>query len=826
MRAAWNTRFIWKSTLIGACVALGLGTARAQSHIVKSGETFTNSAWHEERFSTIAAGSFHTIGRRTDGTIAAWGDNEGMGYPSSTEGQCSNVPLLPPGLVYVDVSAGNTFSVALRSDGVALPFGGGVGSPQLGPCLAISAGTRHYLALLADGSVTVTNLESGSLPPAPPLPPGLTYVAIAAGGAHDLARRSDGSVVAWGLNNNYGQCDVPALPAGLAYVQIEAGKNHSVARRSDGSVVAWGDNGRGQCFVPARPPGVSYVDIEAGGDHTLARRSDGSFVAWGEGYSGAAPALPPGVSYVQLAAGEAHCAARRSDGLVVTWGDNTHDQLNEPLPLPPGLAYSQITGNQIVLLSDGSIRVSRTDALRNVPPLPAGLSYVEVASNGGWAMARRSDGSVVAWGDDGSGQLHVPSLPSGMTYVEIAASEHHGLARRSDGNVIAWGSNDRGQCVVPALSPHVTYTCVRAAGDLSAACRSDGTAAVWGNSMYAWNAVPPLTPGMSYLDVAIGRYHAALVRSDGVAVGCTLNPGAACGAPALPPGLTYVDVHASDWDYIPPTCSVSIARRSDGAVISWGVGARSIYDQRLPIVSGYTYEEVATSICGAYARLERTTAATAPDLVRVTPSTIEALIPGTAHTITLEGTGLHLVTDLLLDGVPIDPTRYTIVSAAMISLDMPQSDSLGVHELGVISGTTTDVVPITLVAPSRPLHQVGSGDTFAMIERRAGLSYLLAGPVGSLQRLYVSPLALPSVNAYVRFDIGDQFTAIALVGGFVIPATGWLQVDVPAERLPRPSLDGLKLYSQSVALDLAPPFPVSNLQSIALVETARHGPPR
>ena len=45
----------------------------------------------------------------------------------------------------------------------------------------------------------------------------------------------------------------------------------------------------------------------------------------------------------------------------------------------------------------------------------------------------------------------MPALPGGLTYVEIAAGGHHTVARRSDGSVVAWGCNNYGQCNVPAL---------------------------------------------------------------------------------------------------------------------------------------------------------------------------------------------------------------------------------------------------------------------------------------------------------------------------------------------------------------------------------------
>ena len=50
-----------------------------------------------------------------------------------------------------------------------------------------------------------------------------------------------------------------------------------------------------------------------------------------------------------------------------------------------------------------------------MPALPPGLTYVEIAGGGIHTIARRSDGSVVAWGDNYYGQLDVPALPPGLT---------------------------------------------------------------------------------------------------------------------------------------------------------------------------------------------------------------------------------------------------------------------------------------------------------------------------------------------------------------------------------------------------------------------------
>jgi hypothetical protein len=51
----------------------------------------------------LAAGFFHTVARRSDGWVVAWGN--------SGSGQC-DLPALPPGSVYAELSAGESHSVA------------------------------------------------------------------------------------------------------------------------------------------------------------------------------------------------------------------------------------------------------------------------------------------------------------------------------------------------------------------------------------------------------------------------------------------------------------------------------------------------------------------------------------------------------------------------------------------------------------------------------------------------------------------------------------------------------------------------------------------
>jgi hypothetical protein len=303
------------------------------------------------------------------------------------------------------------------------------------------------------------------------------FVEVAAGGGHTVARRSNGSVVVWGWNN-YEQCNVPALPSGLSYVEVAAGFVHSVARRSDGSVVAWGRGTFGQLSVPALPPGLAYVEVAAGTAHSVARRSDGSVVAWGDNSVGqcTVPALPPGLSYVEVAAGGFHTVARRSDGSVVAWGDNSVVSATCPRcrrDSPTSRSRRVFAHRRAPQRRLGRGLGNNSVGQCNVPALPPGLTYVEVAA--GIGTPSRAAATARSW--PGGELLRPVQCASAAVRTQLRRSgsrwsvleflpSGHTVARRSDGLVVAWGDNTYGECNVPALPPGLAYVEVAAGGDI------------------------------------------------------------------------------------------------------------------------------------------------------------------------------------------------------------------------------------------------------------------------------------------------------------------------------------------------------------------------
>jgi len=111
----------------------------------------------------------------------------------------------------------------------------------------------------------------------------------------------------------------------------------------------------------------------------------------------------------------------------------------------------------------------------------------------------------------------------GMTYLQVSAGIAHVALLRSDGQVVACGNNVCGPCDIPALDDDVSYTQVSAGGYHTVLLRSDGRAVACGDNSLGQCKIPGLEEGMTYVQVSAGGSHTVLLRSDGHVVTCGLN---------------------------------------------------------------------------------------------------------------------------------------------------------------------------------------------------------------------------------------------------------------------------------------------------------------
>ena len=108
---------------------------------------------------------------------------------------------------------------------------------------------------------------------------------------------------------------------------------------------------------------------------------------------------------------------------------------------------------------------------------------------------RGQHGSVVAWGDNRSGQATVPvSAQSGVR--AIAAGTWHTVALKTDGSVLAWGLNDHGQATVP-LAAQNGVTAIAAGGSHTLALKTNGSVVARGNNGRGQTTVPEGLSGVT-----------------------------------------------------------------------------------------------------------------------------------------------------------------------------------------------------------------------------------------------------------------------------------------------------------------------------------------
>jgi len=252
------------------------------------------------------------------------------------------------------------------------------------------------------------------------------------------------------------------------WASVSTGLFHTVAVKADGTLWAWGRNDRGQLgngkgggranmiLSPTRiGTAMNWASVYAGEEHTVAVRTDGSLWAWGSNSAGqlgngeegrANMILSPtrigtDNNWASVSAGAFHTVAVRTDGTLWAWGSNQFGQLGNGgggdgdrslNPIQVGAAANWASssvgiGHTLAVGRDGSLWVwgwnqdgQLGDGTTNVRSTPVRIgtdtNWTSVATNQGFAssmggltrsfsVATKADGSIWAWGCNGSGQL-------------------------------------------------------------------------------------------------------------------------------------------------------------------------------------------------------------------------------------------------------------------------------------------------------------------------------------------------------------------------------------------------------------------------------------
>lgn len=322
----------------------------------------------------IAAGSWHSLFLKSDGSLWAMGNNSFCQLGDGASNFSVNLPEQIISSNVMVIAAGSHHSLILKRDGSLWAMGG------------------NWYGELGDGTYNSASLPEQIV--------ASNVTAIAAGGYHSLFLKSDGSLWAMGYDE-YGVLGDGATNGGNYYINlpeqivasnvtaIAAGDGHSLFLENDGSLWAIGTDFAGQLGdggegfniqnTPVQVVASNVTAIAGGGSHSLFLKSDGSLWAMGENNDGQLGDGTSGLSnrtnrpeeivtngVMAIAAGVAHSLFIKIDGSLWGMGANFYGQLGDGarnwyIVRPEQLVASGVTAiaageyQSLFLRSDGSL---------------------------------------------------------------------------------------------------------------------------------------------------------------------------------------------------------------------------------------------------------------------------------------------------------------------------------------------------------------------------------------------------------------------------------------------------------------------------------------
>ncbi|OYW76315.1 MAG: hypothetical protein B7Z37_09475 [Verrucomicrobia bacterium 12-59-8] len=405
---------------------IGDGTLTQRSSPIQIG---SDTNWQQAQ-----AGGYHMLARKNDGTIWAWGWNNygqlGQGYNDQT--LHGTIPLqIGTATNWAVLAPGNGCNIATRSDGTLWSWGddssGGLGyaghllqpvAAQFGPIATASGGDGHTAVIRADGTlwmlgnngngqIGIGASDSGQHPVPAQVQPGTQWISVAAGGFHTAAIRSDGTLWTWGYNN-YGQLGdgtttQRASPAQVGadanWLSVSAGYYFTVGLRTDGTLWAWGYNTDGQMGNGTTSSTGQWQPVQIGSAADWAAISCGSY----------------------------HVLSLKQNGTLWSWGLNSYGQVG-----------------------DGTTTTPQSSPLQ----VGSATNWRSIASGRYYSVATQQDGTLWAWGYNGTGNLgdgtftnrsSPTKIGADTTWTSVSAGYYHTVGTKIDGTLWSWGYNFYGQ---------------------------------------------------------------------------------------------------------------------------------------------------------------------------------------------------------------------------------------------------------------------------------------------------------------------------------------------------------------------------------------------
>jgi alpha-tubulin suppressor-like RCC1 family protein len=284
------------------------------------------------------------------------------------------------------------------------------------------------------------------------------------------------------------------------------------------------------------------------------------------------PTQLPGSQWSEIAIGINHTLALRDDGTMWAWGHNPHGQLGQNSTTQHNSPV-QIPGNQWI-----SIQADR--------------------EGGHFNIAKKTDGTLWAWGHNPNGQLGLndsiqrssPVQIPGTQWQNISAGYYTAMATKSDGTLWTWGYNGYGQLgqgdttqhSSPVQIPGITWQKISSGYNWAMGTR-EGALFTWGRNQHGELGLgdvtqrnsPTQVPGSQWAKGQIDatRHHAGVVKDDGTLWTWGHNPYGELGLNDTAQRSSPTQVPGTTWTQYTGGHVHSLGRKTDNTLWAWGHNA-------------------------------------------------------------------------------------------------------------------------------------------------------------------------------------------------------------------------------------------------------------